>query len=113
MAVILTGTRLKYSLSASYDQVMCDTKDVRLSDVLEFFRQLSKPMLGMFSEVVTLIKLLLVMPAMQRTFSALRRIKTYLRTTMTQTRLNCVMVLHVHKDRTDLWQLGSVPNNFI
>ena len=30
-------------LRASYDQVMGDTKDVRLSDVLEFFRQLSKP----------------------------------------------------------------------
>lgn len=105
------------TLSTSYGQVMGDTKNVRLSDVLEFFRQLSKPMRGMFSEVVTLIKLLLVMPATnassERTFSALRRIKTYLRTTMTQTRLNCVMVLHVHKDRTDLLELVSVANNFI
>ena len=40
------------TLRASYDQVMGDTKDVRLSDVPEFFRQLSKPVLGMFSEVV-------------------------------------------------------------
>ena len=105
------------ALSASCDQVMGDTKDARLSDVLEFFRQLSKPMLGMFAEVVTSsIKLLLVMPAnasSERTFSALRRIKTYLRTTITQTRLNCVMVLHVHKDRTDLLELGSVTNDFI
>ena len=74
------------TLSASCNQVMGDTKDVRLSDVLELFRQLSKPMLGMISGVVTLIKLL-VMPAKnassKRTFSALRRIKTYLRTTDT------------------------------
>ena len=96
---------------------MGDTKDARLSDVLEFFRQLSNPMSGMFSEAVTLIKLLLVMPAAnalsERTFSALRRIETYLRTAMTQTRLNCVMVLHLHKDRTDLLELRSVTNDFI
>ena len=49
------------TLSASYEKD--DKKDVRLSDVLEFFRQLSKSMLGMFSEVVTLIKLFRVMPA--------------------------------------------------
>ena len=93
------------------------TKNVRLSDVLEFFLQLSKPILKMFSEVVTLIKLLLVMPATnassERAFSALRRIKTYLRTTTAQTRLNCVMVLHVHKDRTDLLELGSITIDFI
>ena len=73
-------------------------------------------MLGMFSEVVALIKLLLIMPAtnaIERTFSALHRIKTYLRTTMTQTQLNCVMVLHVHKDRTELLELASVANDFI
>ena len=105
------------TLSASSDQVMGDTNDVRLSDVLEFFRQLLKSMLGMFLEVVTLIKLLFVMPATnassERTFSALRLIKTYLRRTVTQTRLNCVMVLHVHKERKDLLELGSVANDFI
>ena len=76
------------TLSASCGQVICDTKNVRLSDVLEFFRQLSEPMNGMVSNVVvTLIKLHLVMPATsvssERTFSALRRVKTYLRSTMT------------------------------
>ena len=47
------------TLSASCDQVMGDTKSVRLS---EFSRQLSNRMPGMFLDVVTLIKLLLVMP---------------------------------------------------
>ena len=88
-----------------------------LSDVLEFFRQHSKPMIGIFSEVVTLIKLLLVIPATnassERTFLALCRIKTYLRTTMTHTRLDCVMVLHMHNNRTDLLELGSVDYDFI
>ena len=75
-------------------------------------------MLGMFSdsELVTLIKLLIVMPATnassERTCSAFRSVKSYLRTTMTHTRLNCVMV-DVHNNRTDLLELGSVANDFI
>ena len=77
------------TLSASCGQVINDTKNVTLSDVLEFFRQHSKPMIGMFSEAVTLIKLPLVMSATnassESTFSALCHIKAYLSATMTHT----------------------------
>ena len=49
------------------------------------------------SEVVKLLTLILVMPATnavsERSASALRRVKTYLRTTMHQDRLNHLMVL--------------------
>ena len=45
--------------------------------------------------------LILVMPATnaisERLFSALRRIKSYLRASMSQERLNHIMVLYVHK----------------
>ena len=55
----------------------------------------------MFSEVETVVNLLLAMPATnatsERSFSALRCIKIYLRTTMVQKRLNHLMVLHAHK----------------
>ena len=58
-----------------------------------------------FSQVFVLMKLLLVMPATnassERSFSALRRIKTYLRSTMAQLRLNNLMVIHVYKDEAD------------
>ena len=52
-----------------------------------------KPAMGAFySEIVALVTILLVIPATnatsERTFSALRRVKTYLRSTMTQTRMN-------------------------
>ena len=61
--------------------------------------------------------LLLVMPATnaqsERSFSAVRRIKTYLRSTMTQQRLNNLMVLHVHKSHTDDLDLVAVANDFI
>ena len=59
----------------------------------------------LLSEVEKLVSLLLTLPATnavsERSFSALRRVKTYLRSTMKQSRLNSIMVLHVHKDKTD------------
>ena len=52
-----------------------------------------------------MMKLILVMPSTnassERTFSAMRRVKSYLRSTMTQERLNHLMILHVHKELTD------------
>ena len=63
-----------------------------------------------FSQVWIVMKLLLVMPATnatsERSFSALRRVKNYLRSTMTQSRLNNLMILH--KDQTDSLSLPSI-----
>lgn len=54
------------------------------------------------SEVLKVVKLLLVLPASaataERTFSCLRRLKTWLRSTMTQKRLNHLAILSVHRD---------------
>ena len=49
----------------------------------------------------------------ERSFSCLRRLKSYLRATMSQSRLNNVMVLHVHKNLTDKFSLVDIGNNFI
>ena len=65
-------------------------------------------------EVSKLLRLLLVMPATnatsERSFSALRRIKSYLRSTMTQQRMNHLMVLHIHKELTDKLDLVKTAN---
>jgi hypothetical protein len=49
--------------------------------------------------------LLMMMPAtnavIERSFSGLKRAKTYLRSTTCNSRLNQLMMLHVHKDSTD------------
>lgn len=59
----------------------------------------------MFSEVYKLFRILLTVPVTtataERWFSVLRRLKTYLRSSMAQARLNHMLLLHVHKDRTD------------
>lgn len=59
----------------------------------------------LFSEVLKLLKLLFVLPAStasaERSFTSLRRHKTYLRSLMTAQRLNHVLLLHIHKDITE------------
>ena len=73
--------------------------------------------LSIYSEVVTLLKLILVNPATnstsERIFSAMRRIKMYLRSTMGQARLNGLMVLHVHKEKTAQISLLKIANTFV
>jgi hypothetical protein len=70
----------------------------------------------MLSEVVHLINHFYTIPVTtstaERTFSALRRLKTYLRTTMSQERLNYAMYLYVHKSRTDSIDLNEIANSY-
>ena len=68
----------------------------------------------MFTEVAKLLCVFLTIPVTtstaERSFSALRR---YLRSTMTQVRLNNVMILHIHKARTDEINVFSIAEKFI
>ena len=43
----------------------------------------------------------------------LKRVKTYLRSTTGDSRLNHLMMLYVHKDRTDALTLVDVANDFV
>ena len=49
----------------------------------------------------------------ERSLSALKRVKTYLHSTTGDSRLNPLMMLHVHKDRTDALTLVNVANDFV
>ena len=49
----------------------------------------------------------------ERTFSVMRRFKTYLRSSMTQERLNNVLILHCCKSRTDEIDLKQIATLFI
>ena len=68
------------------------------------------------SEVEKIVKFILLMPATnavsERSASAMRMVKNYLRSTMTQTRLNNIMVLHIHKHLTDTIVRTSTLNEF-
>jgi hypothetical protein len=71
----------------------------------------------MFTEVERLTRLLLTLPASnaeaERSFSCLRRLKTFLRNSMSQQRLNHVAVLNVHKERLDAVSLEVIAAEFI
>lgn len=86
-------------------------------DIIRYMQKLTPAEKELINEVITLSKLLLVMPATnstsERSFSAMRRVKSYLRSTMTQERLNSLMVLHVHKDQTDKLDMSNVANEFV
>jgi hypothetical protein len=91
--------------------------EINFTDVLKYLKSLHVGMKRMLSEVFRLAKLILVCPATnatsERSFSALRRAKSYLQSTMKQMRLNNIMVLHVHKDRTDALDLVDIANDFV
>ena len=86
-------------------------------DLKRYFLSLSPGQSSLLSQVKRLLQLILVMPATnatsERSFSTLCRLKSYLRTTMTQERLNYLMIMHVHKERTDKLDLRSVLNDFV
>ena len=66
----------------------------------------------MFSEVKMLLTLFYVIPGSsataERSFSALWRIKKYLRMTMTSQRLNSVVAMNVHRELTDALDITAV-----
>ena len=49
----------------------------------------------------------------ERTFSATRRLKNYLRSSMTQERLNHILLFHCHKVRTDRIDIHQIAYSFI
>ena len=67
-------------------------------------------------EIITICNLLLVNPATsaagERSFSSARRLKTWLRSTMTQTRFSNLTILNTHKQRTDNLCLIDIANEF-
>jgi len=72
----------------------------------------------LLDQVWRLTKLLLVVPATsataERSFSALRRVKTYLRATIGQTRgLNSALVNHCHQDRADSLNIVDITRDFV
>ena len=91
-------------------------KDMELNkhNLVKLLSEMSPAQRVAYSNVWIVLKLLLVMPATnatsERSFSALRRIKTYLRTTMNQMRLNNLMALHIHSDKTDS---SSIADEFV
>ena len=104
---------------AKYREVYGERTAVQptIFDIRDYCKSLSAAQRNLLSQVCRVVQLILVMPATnatsERSFSALRRVKSYLRSTMGQQRLNNLMVLHVHRDRTDALNLVDVANDYV
>ena len=88
------------------------TQVTKVQTICDVFQEQSS-LKVMLSEIHKLILIFLTVPittaTAERSFSALRRIKTYLRNSMTQQRL----ILHVDREKTDNLNLTEVTQEFI
>lgn len=103
-------------------ETLCEyCKSINESDVIclrTVVQVLRKPEVKIhLSEVVKLAKLILVLPATnatsERTFSLMKLIKSYLRATMKQSRLNHLMILSSYKYRLDQLDLSKIVSSFV
>jgi hypothetical protein len=95
---MLNGSKLKTELSLIYSkQEFCACRGA--VDLFQLFME--NNLEEVFSETVTLLKVIITTPMTtaeaERCFSTLKRIKTFLRNTMTQERLNALALLSMEK----------------
>ena len=71
----------------------------------------------MLSEIDKLLKIYFTFPVTsataERSFSALCRVKMFLRTTMTHSRLNNLFLLYIHTAKTDGLDLEAIAREFV
>ena len=91
--------------------------NLSLSELSNSFRALPASKQSISAEAFKLTKLILVAPATnaisERSFSALKRLKTKMRSTMYNNRLHHLMVFHVYQDEIDKFDIRERANEFI
>ncbi|XP_042912304.2 zinc finger MYM-type protein 1 [Parasteatoda tepidariorum] len=130
--ILLENVLLKFEKSESlncYPEIDVDALKIELQlfhknfkvncldDARKALSSTIKEVRCLFKSVENLVRLLLVCPASsceaERSFSALRKLKMYLRSTMTQKRLNHVALCYVHKNILDVIDSKKVAQIFI
>ena len=94
-----------------------DVSIVCFDDIVNYLQTVPAENLKLIGNIVKIVKLLIVNPATsasaERTFSMARHIKTWMRSTMLQSRFNSLAVLKFDKDRTDSLDLLKVAIRFV
>lgn len=114
----IDGRSLKTELSllpTLLCQKKCD-KPYTLHGIITTLQNLGKDSRSMFPDIVKLLELIMLLPATnavsERSFSHLRRLKNYLRNSMTQKRLNNMLIIYTYRDRYEL-SAKKIVNEFI
>jgi hypothetical protein len=88
-----------------------------MTEALQVMQKMIPDVQQLFPQVKELLILLAVNPASsataERSFSCLRRLKTWLRTTMSQQRLNSCAVCNTHKTIVDVVDVHAICNEFV
>ena len=104
-------------LRPTADSMDYELQKFTINDLIKFLQSLSHCRKTAMYEVIKAAKILLVMPATnassKRSFSALKRVKTYLRSSTSDSRLNHLLTLHVHQDKVDSMDIIGIANNFV
>ena len=83
-------------------------------NIIVEIKELLTPERKMINEVIAVCKLILVIPATsaagERSYSTARRLKTWLRSTMTKERFRNLKILNSHKERTERLSLLDIAN---
>ena len=94
-----------------------DNEPVNLEEVVEVLKSLSREKRMLIRNCVIIIRIILTAGATsatpERSFSMLRRIKTWLRSRMGQKRLNSLSILYDNKDLLDEISLIDIGNAFV
>jgi len=99
---------------------MCSAAEnstVNVTTCVEILQSMVPAMCEMFPSVESLVRLLLNNPASsataERSFSSLRRLKSYIRSTLGQMRLNNVALCHVYKHILDKLDVKKLMQKFV
>ena len=99
-------------------KTVCSVENpVHFDTIVSILQEASKETFLLIPNVIVIVKILLVNAATsatpERSFSMDRRIKTWLRTRMTQQRFNALAILNDNKDLTDDMCVIDIGNEFV
>lgn len=88
----------------------CDKNDFKLEDIKKYVSK------QVYPNVYKLLQVAITLPisssTCERSFSAMRRLKTWLRTSMLQNRFNTISILNIEKDIVKHIDNDSIINKF-
>ena len=94
-----------------------DRQFISVQELADFVTELNPQTRIMFKQVTRTIELCLSLPvsaaSSERSFSALKRLKTWLRSTMTQKRLTQTSLMHVHQEILDSLDVARLMSTFV
>ena len=93
-----------------------DEKQVEIKDAITIISSINASQMLLVSEVLKLLKLISTLPTTnavsKRSCSTLSRLKTYLRSSMTQELPSSCLILATYKEKVNKLELVEVTNQF-